>query len=237
MVFMRTLALLTSCLLAVLVATDRGMAHTPPGWTETFQNGMRVARSRADAKKSYVGVLVVPAQPKVGDLNGWFESTVTGKLASIGTIKGRAGLEPFQDWQRDMFSLRDGDGLDMIVIAYGYASDAGYHVSYILLPFTIDRNDERVREAVTYVVNVRNLGLGAPGVAAPKGKPAPSAAAAPTSAAQPSLGRPRKCRTVTRAVDDSKFGTQCSGPYGSSSRFCVPTFTPGTRQVTTEVCD
>lgn len=99
-------------------------------------------------------------------------------------------------------------------------------VSQVLMS-TIDRNDARVREAVTYIVAARGLGTSAPGVAAPKSTTPPPAASAPG----------RGCRTVTRNADNSQFGVTCHGPIGGPSRYCFPTFTPGTRRVTEQMCD
>lgn len=230
-------SLLAGVLFLALASLNDAMAQAPPGWTQTFENGMRVARSRADASKSFVGVLVVPAQQKNSALKAWFESTATSKLSSLGTITSRAGLQPFQDWEREMFTVRDRDGSDNTVIAYGYASDAGYHVAYVLVPSTIDRNDARLREAVTYIVAVRRLGTSAPGVAAPKSSAPPSPASAPAKQAQPTPAQGRPCRTVTRNTDSSQMGVTCHGPIGGPNRYCYPTFTPGMRRVTERVCD
>lgn len=234
---MRCIIFSLGFLLLAPASPDHAVAQTPPGWTETFENGMRVARSKADASKSHVGVLVIPAQQKRGALKAWFESAATSSISSLGTITARAGLQPFQDWEREMFTVRDRDGADNTVVAYGYASEAGYHVAYVLVPSTIDHNDARVREAVTYIVAVRGLGTSAPGVAAPKSTTRTPTASAQVKQAQPTPVPGRKCRTETRNANNSQMGVTCQGPIGSPNRFCYPTFTPGMRRVTEEVCD
>ncbi|HRD77480.1 MAG TPA: hypothetical protein PK264_16355 [Hyphomicrobiaceae bacterium] len=227
-------------LLMLLAMSVPCLGQLPSGWSQSRRGDALVFQSPADRGGNIVLVLVPAAQSSSDDFEDWFRERLRSGGENIGSIVERQSFERDGDWLKSSMRVERGNGDELVVAGFAYEASRGYQLMLVVVPAGIEESDRRVREAVDLVIALRRTDDGG-STAAPAPVPGGpgSSSTRPPPPPPPKTSDPtrpgQRCRMVSRWVNDSKMGTSCTG-FGAN-RVCVPTFTPGMKQVWERVCD
>ena len=225
------IAAVSLALVLLMAGSLAASAQLPPGWSQTRRDDGLVLSSPKDRNGDVVIVLVPPPQRVGGSIDTWFDDRVRAGVRNIGSIVERQGAERDGDWLKDTIRVSRPNGDELFLAAFAYEGARGFQLMLVVVPARLDENDRRVRDAIDLTIALRR-GDDDDARPAPGG---PGAGASPPPKSADPTPPGKRCRMVSRWVNDSKMGTSCTG-FGAN-RVCVPTFTPGMKQVWERVCD
>ncbi len=202
-----------------------GYFRAPPdGWTE--QKLEDHYRLDIGADSDWVSIIVLPAIQTRTNFSTWFNTEVprmTDGVFGVASSRGsvvRLNWRPAAKATLSFDSFHESNGQDLTVNVIGYDTNDGRQIFFTMFPATVASNDQRVRNAFTYIQKLRDEAFS---LTLDMLRPEPAAAPAGSiSGARPSSGAGGCTNYQTGSYNT--YDTRCTNTGCTTTTTPVPLY-------------